>query len=785
MFVEKSLRKDYAARSPRICYSQLNGYKAMALKIRAQDVLAYHQSPRPGKTSVVPTKPCLTQRDLSFAYTPGVAIPCLEIEEDPSKARLYTNRANLVGVISNGTAVLGLGDIGPLAGKPVMEGKGVLFNRFAGIDVFDIEVDTKDVDEFIAAVRLLAPTFGGINLEDIKAPECFEIEERLERELDIPVFHDDQHGTAIIATAGLINALHLQKKKAEDIKVVILGAGAAGIAISNMMMGIGVKRSNCLMIDRHGVIYTGRKEGMNPYKERVAVETDARTLADAMRGADVFAGVSGPNLVTDEMILSMAPNPAIFAMANPDPEISYDRARELRPDAIVATGRSDYPNQINNVLGFPFIFRAALDVGARAINIPMKVAAAEALAALARTDIPDDVLAAYDLQELRFSRDYIIPKPLDSRVLLWVAPAVAKAAVESGVADPDKWPGTEEYRRQLGRFLGPAWRVMGALSERARRSPARIAFCEGDNTYVIRAAQRLLDENICKPILVGDVERIRTVADQLELPLDGVELVHPETSEYREHLRDQYLDLRQRRGVPPRTAERHINDPTIFGMMMVQEGLACGLVGGVDRFYRQVVSPALQIIGPRPGVRRVSSTVVAVQHDHLYLLADPTINIDPTADDIAEMAILTAETAREIFHLEPRVALLSFSNFGSVKHPEARKMAAAMEMIRTLDPELVVDGEMHLDTAVSPETASVFPFSRIQGDANVLVFPNLASANIAYKLMAQFAKAEILGPIINGLAKPANVLNHVASVEEIVRLASVTVLQARYLTQCQ
>ncbi len=757
----------------------------MSLKIRDKDILEYHENPRPGKVSVTPTKPCLTQRDLSIAYTPGVALPCLEIEKDPRKAARFTNRSNLVAVITNGTAVLGLGDIGPLAGKPVMEGKGVLFNRFSGIDVFDIELDTKDPEEFIAAVRLIAPTFGGINLEDIKAPECFEIEERLEAELDIPVFHDDQHGTAIIATAGMINALKLQEKSAKDVKVVIVGAGAAGIAISNMLIGIGVRRDNCLMIDRRGVIYKGRKEGMNPYKERVATQTDKRSLAEAMNGADIMLGVSGPDLITDEMLLTMAPKPIIFAMANPDPEVSYDHALELRPDAIVATGRSDYPNQVNNVLGFPFIFRAALDVGAREINIPMKVAAAQALASLAREDIPDEVLKAYDLEELHFGPEYIIPKPLDSRVLLYVAPAVAKAAVESGVAPKESWRGVDAYRETLGRFLGPAWRVMGALSARARRHPTRIVFTEGENPHVIRAAERMLDDGICVPILIGRERVIRRIAQEHDLTLDGATLVNPKHSEHRNRLRNRYYELRQRHGVAPRTAERRIGDPTLFGMMMLEQKLACGLVGGIDRSYKQIVGPALQLIGPREGVRRVCSAVIAIQDEHLYVLTDPTINITPDAHTIAEMAALSAETAREIFHLDPKVALLSFSNFGSVDHPEARKMSEALEILRASHPEMIVDGEMHLDTAVCAETAAIFPHSRIQGDANVLVCPDLSSGSIAYKLLARFAKVEMLGPILCGLNKPANVLNHVASVEEIVRVSAVTALQAHYLNHCQ
>ncbi|RMF73853.1 MAG: NADP-dependent malic enzyme [Acidobacteria bacterium] len=751
----------------------------MTIRIRDEDALAYHRDPRPGKTSIAPTKPCLTQRDLSLAYTPGVAVPCREIERDPSKAALYTNRANLVAVISNGTAVLGLGDIGPLAGKPVMEGKAVLFKRFAGVDVFDIEVATHDVDEFCRAVELIAPTFGGINLEDIKAPECFEIEQRLEARLDIPVFHDDQHGTAIIATAGLLNALELQDKRVEDVRVVVLGAGAAGVAITRMVEACGVRPDNLLLVDRHGVIRKDRKEGMNPIKRQFARETDRRTLADALDAADVLIGVSGPDIVTDEMVRSMAARPVIFALANPDPEITYDRAHELRPDAIVATGRSDFPNQVNNVLGFPFIFRGALDVRAREINTRMKLAASRALAEMARTDVPDEVLRAYGLDELHFGPDYILPKPLDPRVLLWVAPAVAEAAIASGAARPDDWPGRDAYQRRLEGLLGPARRVMGAVMEKVRRSPARIVLPEGTERRALRAAQRILDERIGEPVLVGPRERIERIADEHEISLDGVEIVDPATHPERSRLAERLYERRQRRGVDPRTAERLIDDPIRFGMMMVAEQMADGLVAGLSRSYPEVVRPALQLIGARPGVHRVTSVIAAIHEDRLWLLLDGAVTIDPSARDIAEMALLGAEAARELFDLQPRVALLSFSNFGSVDHPRARKMAEALELVRQVRPDLPVDGEMHADVALDERVAALYPHSRIRGDANVLIFPDLDAGNIAYKLLTGIAGAESVGPILVGLDRPVNVLAHTASVEEIVRAAAITAIQAR------
>jgi malate dehydrogenase (oxaloacetate-decarboxylating)(NADP+) len=753
------------------------------IKIRDEDALEYHEKPRPGKLEVIPTKKCLTQRDLSLAYTPGVAVPCRHIEKSPTDAYRYTNKGNLVAVISNGTAVLGLGDIGPLAGKPVMEGKGVLFNRFAGIDVFDIEVSSKEVDEFCHAVSLIAPTFGGINLEDIKAPECFDIETRLSEELDIPVFHDDQHGTAIIATAGLINALELQNKKAEDITCVILGAGAAGIAIHTMFEALGVKAENILLVDRRGVIYKGRQDGMNPYKEKIAVDTDARTLADAMNGADVFVGVSGPNLVTEDMVKTMADKPILFALSNPDPEIEYDVVRDLRPDAIMATGRSDFPNQVNNVLGFPFIFRGALDVRSSAINTEMKVAASEALAKLARTDVPEEVLQAYGVTEMSYGPDYILPKPLDPRVLLWVAPAVAEAAIESGVGDREVWPGREAYAHRLESMLGPSRRVMRMITEKARRVRGKIVLPDGRELTVMRAAQHMVDVGIAEPILLGNEEQIQREAAEHSIDLNGVEIINPATYPDLDNLADRLYQLRKRRGVAPRDARRMIHRNSVFGLMMVDMGLADGLVGGIGRPYPESIRPVLELIGPREGVKRVTAVEAIILPDQLYVLTDTSLNIEPDAETLAEMAILGAEAAKQLFDLDPKVAMLSFSDFGSVNHPLARKVAKAVEMLHEQVPDLVVDGEMQADVAVSERVAGVFPHSQIQGDANVLVCPDLQSGNITYRLLARIAKAETVGPITCGLRKPVNMISHSASVAEIVRASTITVLQSKWAEQ--
>ncbi len=752
----------------------------MVLKIRDEDALVYHELPRPGKVSVIPTKPCLTQRDLSLAYTPGVAVPCKVIEKDPDAAYKYTDKGNLVAVISNGTAVLGLGDIGALAGKPVMEGKGVLFNRFAGIDVFDIEVETHDVEELIRAVELIAPTFGGINLEDIKAPECFEVEERLIESLDIPVFHDDQHGTAIISTAGLLNSLEVQSKDPKKVKVVILGAGAAGIACRNMFVAAGLTAENIMFVDREGVVYAGREKGMNPYKEKVARKTAARTLADAMEGADVFVGLSGPNLVSEKMVESMANRPVIFAMANPVPEIGYEAVKRVRPDAIMATGRSDYPNQVNNVLGFPFIFRGALDVRARKINLEMKLAASKALADLTKApDVPDDVLSAYGVEEMRFGPEYVIPKPLDPRVLLWEAPAVAQAAVDTGVAGRADWEGKEAYARRLESLLGPARRVVSVMMEKARRTPARIVFVEGDDLRVMRAAQQIADVRIGTPVLVGAEEKIRRLADEHSIDLAGAEIIDHERYADLDNMADRLYQLRQRRGVTPRSARQALRFRGPFSMLLVEMGLADGVVGGIGKSYPQTIRPALEIIGMRPGNTRASCAMLCILPEKIYLLADTAINIEPDAKCLAEIALLGAEVAESLFELPPRVALLSFSNFGSVKHPFAQRVADALKIVQQARPDLIVDGELQADTALSPEVSAVFPHSRVQGDANVLIFPDMQSGNIAYKLLVHVAHAALVGPVLCGLARPVNVLNHVASVDEIVRAAAITALQAK------
>ncbi len=743
--------------------------------ITKQDALEYHSKGRPGKIEVVPTKPCYTQRDLSLAYTPGVAEPVREIVKDPNLAYRYTAKGNLVAVVSNGTAVLGLGNVGALAGKPVMEGKGVLFKRFADIDVFDIEVDETDPDKFIEIVAALEPTFGGINLEDIKAPECFYIEEELKKRMEIPVFHDDQHGTAIISGAGLLNALELVGKKIDQIKVVISGAGASAIACARFYVELGVRKENIIMVDSRGVIYKGRKERMNPYKEEFAAETDARTLAEAMEGADVFLGLSVGGIVTKEMVKRMADKPIIFALANPDPEISYEDAKEARPDAIVATGRSDYPNQVNNVLGFPFIFRGALDVGARAINEEMKIAAAHALAALAREDVPDSVLKAYGLESLKFGPDYIIPKPLDPRVLLWEAPAVAKAAMETGVA---RHPvDLEEYRERLEAKLGKSREVLRIMINKAKSSPKRVVYPEGEETKIIRAAHIVEAEGIAHPILLGRREVIYQKIEELGLnfaPETLCVLDSPKLEDYAEAL----YRLRQRKGVTRQEARRLLRDPNYYGVMMVYMGDADACVSGLVHHYPEVLRPALQIVKTKPGVRKVAAMYMMVLKDRVLFFSDPAVNIEPTAEDLAEIAILTADTVRE-FDIEPRIAMLSFSNFGSVRHPLSEKVRRAVEIVRERRPDLVIDGEMMADTAVVPEIVETYyPFSRVK-DANVLIFPDLEAANVAYKLLQRLGGAEAFGPILMGMGKAVHVLQMADEVKDIVNVTAVAVVDAQ------
>jgi len=744
------------------------------------DALEYHSGGRPGKIEVVPSKPTATQRDLSLAYTPGVAKPCLEIAADPSAAYKYTAKGNLVAVISNGTAVLGLGDIGAMAGKPVMEGKGVLFKRFADIDVFDIEVDTHDTEEFIRCVKLLEPTFGGINLEDIAAPACFEIEERLKKEMKIPVFHDDQHGTAIISAAALVNALEVAGKKIEDVKIVISGAGAAAMACLRLYIKLGLRKENVLLVDRHGVIYKGRKEDMTPYKEEFAVETDRRSLADAFRDADVFIGLSAGGIVSQDMVRSMAKDPIVFAMANPNPEIGYDEAVAARADAIMATGRSDYPNQVNNVLGFPFIFRGALDCRATTINDEMKLAASHALASLAKEDVPDAVLRAYGKDRLAFGREYLIPKPFDYRVLLNVPVEVARAAAKTGVAQ-QPIQDYDEYRRRLENMLGRSRGLMHDLYGRARQNPKRIVFPEGEQEKIVRAAKILIDEKLAHPILLGRRNDVQALLDKYNIDRSKITHIDISDCEQRDRYTQRFHELRKRHGVTVADARRFLASRNYFAMMMLDAGDADGVIAGLGSYYPATIRPALQIVRPRAGVKHASGAYLLMFKGRSVVLADTTVNITPDSETLAEIAEQTAETAKR-FNLEPRVAMVSFSNFGSTKHPDAEKVAEAVQLLKKRRPDLIVEGEMEADTAVVPEIAQEdYPWSAIQGDANVLVFPNLDAANAAYKLLWRLANAEVIGPILQGLSKPVHVLQRGVDVNDIVNMAAIAVLDAQEL----
>jgi malate dehydrogenase (oxaloacetate-decarboxylating)(NADP+) len=764
-------------------------------KILPEEALAYHSHGRKGKIQVVPTKPTNTQRDLSLAYSPGVAYPCKEIQRDPLLAYEYTARGNLVAVISNGTAVLGLGNIGALAGKPVMEGKGVLFKRFADIDVFDLELATEDPEELIRAVKLLEPSFGGINLEDIRAPDCFEIERRLKAEMQIPVFHDDQHGTAIISGAALLNALELTGKAIEKVRIVFSGAGAAALSCARLYLALGARRENMILADIAGVIYRGRRELMDPYKEEFAADTPARALSEIMAGADVFIGLSAAGVVTPEMVRSMARDPIVFAMANPDPEIGYDEARAARPDAIVATGRSDYPNQVNNVLGFPFIFRGALDVRATDIDLGMKLAAVQALAELAREDVPDSVLRAYGLDTLRFGRDYLIPKPFDHRVLLRVPPAVARAAMESGVARVPIGD-FEAYQRRLETLISRRFELMRGILDRAKRDPKRVVFPEGEHDQVLRAAKILVEEGIAHPILLARREVIAGRLRDLDLPEERVTILHNETSELFEPYARRLHEKRRRDGLTLTDARKQMRLRNYFGAMMVEVGDADGLISGLTRSYPETIRPALQIIDTRPGVTRVSGAYILIlQHgvpavgraaaagpsEHLFFLADTTVNIDPSPEELAEITTLTVEFVRR-FGIVPRVAMLSFSNFGSNNHPAARKVRRAVELVASRHPDLEVDGEMQADTAVVESLLSEsYSWSRLKGPANVLIFPELQSANIAYKLIWRLAGAEAIGPILLGMGKPVHVLQPGVEVADIVNLTALCVVDAQEL----
>jgi malate dehydrogenase (oxaloacetate-decarboxylating)(NADP+) len=749
------------------------------MSVRRQDALDYHSSGRRGKIAVVPTKPASTQRDLSLAYSPGVAEPCREIHANPEDVFKYTARGNLVAVVSNGTAVLGLGNIGPLAAKPVMEGKGVLFKRFADIDVFDLEVGSQDPEDVIRFCELLEPTVGGINLEDIAAPACFYIEEELKRRLDIPVFHDDQHGTAVISGAALLNAVQITGKAMDAIRVVFSGAGAAAIATAEHYVSLGVSRRNIFMCDRQGVIRTDRRpEDMDPYKARFAQDTPLQTLTDALKGADVFVGLSVAGAVTPDMVAGMAEKPIVFALANPDPEITPEEVAAVRPDAIMATGRTDYPNQVNNVLGFPFIFRGALDVRARAINDEMKMAATRALAELARQDVPEAVERAYGDERLRFGADYLIPKPFDSRIMLWVAPAVAAAAMETGVA---RLPlDLDAYRGELQARLGRGREVMRDVMNRARRDPRSIVYPEGEHDRVIRAAAVVVQEGIAHPVLLGREERIRERALALGVSLNGVRVLDRLGDEDRlDRYARQLYERRWRKGMTLADARAEVRRAISFGAMMVSEGEVDGLVAGQDLYYPETIRPALQALGTAPGVTHVAGLYIMALEHELMFFADTTVNIDPDAETLAEIAHLTAGFVRRL-GLEPRVAMLSFSSFGSVQSPQSEKVRRATELLKARSPELEVDGEMQVETALDVETRrQIYPQSTLKGAPNVLIFPDLNSANIAYKLMIRLGGVEAFGPILMGMAHPIHVLQRGSEAADIANLTAFAVIDAQ------
>ncbi|MGH7646022.1 MAG: NADP-dependent malic enzyme [Gemmatimonadales bacterium] len=743
---------------------------------RRQEALDYHAQGRPGKIQVLPTKPFKDQRDLSLAYTPGVAEPCLEIAGHPEEAYRYTARGNLVAVVTNGTAVLGLGNIGPLASKPVMEGKGILFKAFADIDVFDLEVASEDPEDVIRFCQLLEPTVGGINLEDIRSPDCFHIEQRLRETLRIPVFHDDQHGTAIISGAALLNALELVAKDLGTVRVVFSGAGAAAIATAEHYVRLGVRREHVVLCDQKGVVHDERGD-LDPYKRRFAGRTAARSLAEALRGADVFVGLSVGGIVSGDMLRAMADRPVVFALANPTPEIMPDEARRARPDAVIATGRSDFANQVNNVLGFPFIFRGALDVRAQTINAEMEMAATRALAALAREEVPDSVMRAYGLERLRFGPEYLIPKPFDPRVLLWVAPAVAWAAVGSGVAG--RVIDVEEYRAELEARLGKAREVMRGLTTRAQQRPQRIVLPEGEDARILRAARILADEDIAQPILLGNLDAMRRQADDAGVTLEGLKLIDPRDADDREAMAHELWARRQRRGITLREARARVQDPMYYAVLMLHAGRADAVVGGVELYYPDAIRPALEVIGAEPGRRHVSGIYMLVLPQQTYFFADCTVNIDPDAETLAEIASATASFVARL-GIEPRVALLSFSNFGSVRHPAVDKVRQAVALLHEREPALQADGEMQADTAVVEQMLlGRYPFSRLRGAANVLIFPTLDAANIAYKLLDRIGGAQAIGPILVGMARPVHILQRGSDVNDIVHMAVIAAVDAQ------
>jgi malate dehydrogenase (oxaloacetate-decarboxylating)(NADP+) len=745
--------------------------------MKREDALDYHSSGRPGKIAVVPTKPLNNQRDLALAYSPGVAVPCLEIKATPNDVYKYTAKGNLVAVVTNGTAVLGLGNIGALAAKPVMEGKANLFKQFADLDVFDLEVGSETPDDVIRFCQLLEPTVGGINLEDIRAPDCFYIEETLRKTMKIPVFHDDQHGTAIISGAALLNALEITGKKIEKVRVVFSGAGAAAISTAEHYVRLGVLRENILLTDRQGVIYEGRPGEMDPYKAKFANKTKARTIADALVGADVFVGLSVAGAITGEMVAKMAKKPIVFALANPEPEILPDQVRAVRSDAIIATGRSDFPNQVNNVLGFPFIFRGALDARATEVNEEMKMAATRALAALAKENVPDSVSRLYGLRSVKFGPDYLIPFPFDPRVLLWVAPAVAWAAVASGVAK--EMIDLEQYREQLEARLGRAKGIMRGIINRAVRDPKRIVFPEGEEPKIIRAARMIVDEGMGHPILLGQRTNIERIAAEGHVSLRDIAIEDPGKSEKRDKYADYLWKRRQRKGLSHGEAHQLLFNGNYFGSVMVACGDADALLSGVGMHYPETIRPALQVIGPHPKAEIVSGLYMLVFEKHVIFCGDTTVNIDPTAEQLAQIAY-SAGRIVQTFGITPKIAMLSFSNFGSVRHPEAEKVAKAVAILRKRDPALVVDGEMQADTAMDESILrNAYPFSVLKERANVLIFPNLSAGNIAYKLLHHLGGATKIGPILLGMNLPVHVLEQGADVQDIVNMAAVAVIDAQ------
>jgi malate dehydrogenase (oxaloacetate-decarboxylating)(NADP+) len=748
---------------------------------KREDALRYHEDGRPGKIAVVPTKPLTNQRDLALAYSPGVAEPCLEIERNPEDAYRYTAKGNLVAVVTNGTAVLGLGNIGALAGKPVMEGKGNLFKQFADLDVFDLEVNSEDPDDVIRFCQLLEPTVGGINLEDIRAPDCFYIEETLRKTLNIPVFHDDQHGTAIISGAALLNALEIVGKPIEEISVVFSGAGAAAISTAEHYVRLGVRRERIVMCDRHGVIWDGRGDDMDPYKARFASATSARTIAEALQGADVFVGLSVARAITPEMLVAMAQRPIIFALANPVPEVMPEEVRRVRPDAIIATGRSDYPNQVNNVLGFPFIFRGALDARATAVNEEMKMAATRALAQLAREDVPETLARLYGLEKVEFGPEYLIPFPFDPRVLTRVAPAVAWAAVASGVAK--EFVELDDYREALEERLGRARGVMRGIISRARANPKRIVFPEGEEPKMIRAARILVDEGIADPILLGSRPVIEEHAAVAGVSLDEIGIEDPIRSPHCEEYARYLWERRQRKGLSLAESRQRMRNPNYYGSVMVARGRADALLSGVNLHYPETIRPALEVIGAHPKAQIVSGMYMLIFERHIIFCADTTVNLDPTAEELAQIGYAASRVVRT-FGITPRIAMLSYSDFGSVRNADTEKAARAAALLRERDPSLMVDGEMQADTALETEKLQRrYPFSALTEAANVLIFPNLSAGNIAYKLLHHLGGATAIGPILVGMRRPVHVLEEGADVMEIVNMAAVAVVDAQARSQ--